>query len=100
MPFFRDKYIVTQSKGGAAHLTVRKKFKMSKTQRYRRQITSDMDQLQASMESQQHIQNPTAVACMLESLSTRWTFLTEEDRDYVQGCQHALEEGVEWNVNH
>ena len=67
-------------KGGAAHLTVRKKFKMSKTQRYRKQITSDMDQLQAAMEAQQHIQNPTVIECMLDSLSTRWTFLCEEDR--------------------
>ena len=86
-------------KGGAAHLTVRKKFKMSKTQRYRKQITSDMDQLQAMMEAQGHIQNPTVVECMLDSLSTRWTFLSEEDRDYVQGCQTALSEGIEWNVN-
>ena len=86
-------------KGGAAHLTVRKKFKMSKTQRYRKQITADMDQLQAAMESQQHIHNPRSVASQLESLSLRWSFLCEEDRDYVQGCQTALEEGITWNVN-
>jgi hypothetical protein len=73
---------------------------MSKTQRYRKQITADMDQLQACMESQQHIHNPSTVASQLESLSVRWTFLTEEDRDYVQGCQTALEEGITWNVNH
>ncbi len=72
---------------------------MSKTQRYRKQITADMDQLQACMESQQHIHNPSTVASQLESLSVRWTFLSEEDRDYVQGCQTALEEGIEWNVN-
>lgn len=72
---------------------------MSKTQRYRRQITADMDQLQATMESQQHIHNPQTVASQLESLSVRWTFLSEEDRDYVQGCQVALEEGLEWKVN-
>ncbi len=72
---------------------------MSKTQRYRKQITADMDQLQDSMESQQHIHNPHTVASQLESLSLRWTFLCEEDRDYVQGCQTALSEGIEWNVN-
>jgi hypothetical protein len=72
---------------------------MSKTQRYRSQITADMDQLQATMESQGHITSPSTVAAQLESLSLRWTFLSEEDRDYVQGCQVALEEGLEWNVN-
>ena len=72
---------------------------MSKTQRYRRQITADMDQLQATMESQGHITSPLTVASQLESLSVRWTFLSEEDRDYVQGCQVALEEGLEWKVN-
>ena len=73
---------------------------MSKVIRYRKRITADMDQLQACMESQQHIHNPSTVAAQLESLSLRWSFLSEEDRDYVQGCQTALEEGIEWNVNH
>ena len=73
---------------------------MSKTQRYRKQITADMDQLQATMESQGHITTPHTVAAQLNSLSTRWSFLSEEDRDYVQGCEHALQEGITWNVNH
>ena len=73
---------------------------MSKTQRYRKQITADMDQLQATMESQGHITAPHTVAAQLNSLSTRWSFLSEEDRDYVQGCEHALAEGITWNVNH
>ena len=73
---------------------------MSKTQRYRKQITADMDQLQATMESQGHITSPHTVAAQLNSLSTRWSFLSEEDRDYVQGCEHALQEGITWNVNH
>jgi len=73
---------------------------MSKVIRYRKRITADMDQLQACMESQQHIHNPQTVASQLESLSLRWSFLSEEDRDYVQGCQTALEEGITWNVNH
>jgi len=72
---------------------------MSKTQRYRKQITADMDQLQAMMEAQGHITSPATVKTQLESLSLRWTFLSEEDRDYVQGCQTALSEGLEWNVN-
>jgi len=72
---------------------------MSKVIRYRKRITADMDQLQACMEAQQHIHNPRTVASQLESLSLRWSFLSEEDRDYVQGCQTALEEGIEWNVN-
>ncbi len=72
---------------------------MSKVIRYRKRITADMDQLQACMESQQHIHNPHTVASQLESLSLRWSFLSEEDRDYVQGCQTALEEGIEWIVN-
>ncbi len=79
---------------------------MSKTQRYRRQITADMDQLQATVESQGHITSPSTVETQLESLSLRlnkstgcFYWILEEDQDYVQGCQHALEEGLEWKVN-
>ena len=73
---------------------------MSKTQKYRKQITAHMDQLQACMEAQVHIHNPHTVRTQLDSLKFRWIFLTEEDQDYIHGCEHALGEGLEWNVNH
>ena len=57
-----------------------------------------MDELQAMMENNFHLENPTAVSMHLESVSKFWSVLSEEDRDYIHGCQYAIEEKVEWNV--
>tara|TARA_B110000090_G_C13258346_1_gene399307 strand:+ start:197 stop:418 length:222 start_codon:yes stop_codon:yes gene_type:complete len=73
---------------------------MSKVDNYRKQITADMDQLQACMEAQMHLNNPATVLKQLDSIKLRWNFVSEEDQDYVHGCEHALEEGIEWNANH
>lgn len=73
---------------------------MSKLDNYRKHITGDMDQLQACMEAQVHLNNPKAVRKQLDSLKLRWNFVSEEDQDYIHGCEHALEEGITWNVNH
>ena len=61
-------------------------------------IDQRMDELQAMMESNMHLEKPILVAMQIESVSKFWSVLSEEDRDYIHGCQFALEEKQEWNV--
>ena len=72
---------------------------MSKLERYKDQITQDMDTLQTMMESNQHISNPQKVIDHLSSIRFKWVFLSEEDRDYIHGCDYAIEEQVRWNTD-
>ena len=71
---------------------------MSKTTRYREQITQDMDLLQSMMESNTHISNPKKVIDHLETIRYKWVFLSEEDRDYIHGCDTAIEEQIRWDI--
>ena len=72
---------------------------MTKTQSYRRQINQLLDQLQAQLESNAHLEKPDVAQGYLATLSLRWHFLSEEDRDYVQCAQTAVEEQLEWNID-
>ena len=72
---------------------------MTKLERYREQISHDMDTLQAMMESNQHISNPHKVVDHLETIRFKWVFLSEEDRDYIHGCDTAIEEQIRWNTD-
>jgi hypothetical protein len=58
-----------------------------------------MDTLQHMMESNSHLTAAHTVINHIAILSNRWHFLSEEDRDYVQAAQLAIEEQLEWNVN-
>ena len=69
---------------------------MSKVNRYRAQITEQLDQLQSMMEDNLHLRNPKMITEALERLTFKWHFISEEDRDYIQGVQYALEEQVKW----
>ena len=72
---------------------------MGKLDQYKEIITQDMDQLQAMMESNTHISNPHVVIEHLCNIRYKWVFLSEEDRDYIHGCDTAIEEGIPWNDN-
>ena len=72
---------------------------MTKLERYREQITQDMDLLQAMMESNTHISNPQKVLDHMETIRFKWVFLSEEDRDYIHGCDFAIEEQTRWNTD-
>ena len=62
----------------------------------RKKINERMDILQNWMESNYHLKRPEVVKEHIESISKFWSVLSEEDRDYVQGCQYAIEEKFEW----
>jgi len=49
------------------------------------------------MENNYHLKRPEVVKEHIESISKFWSVLSEEDRDYIQGCQYAIEEKLKWN---
>jgi hypothetical protein len=59
-------------------------------------IKEQMDQLQKWMESNYHIDNPQEVYELTTKVSKLWSILTEEDRDYIQAAQHAIEDKTIW----
>jgi len=65
----------------------------------RRKINDRMDQLQCFMETNEHLKNPLLVTMHLESVSKFWSVLSEEDKDYIHGCQHAIEDQLYWKVD-
>ncbi len=61
-------------------------------------IKERMDQLQKWMESNHHIDNPDQVYELTMHVSKFWSALTEEDRDYIQAAQHAIEDKTVWKI--
>jgi hypothetical protein len=64
----------------------------------RKKIDDRMDKLQAIMESNEHLTNPEKAIGLTHRISPFWSILSEEDREYVQCAQHAIEDQLEWNV--
>jgi len=62
----------------------------------REKIQTRLDQLEMLMEKNYHLKNPDEVYNQTLHISKFWPVLSEEDRDFVQGCQSAIEEGWEW----
>ena len=59
-------------------------------------IKERMDVLQKMMENNIHLDDAQRVTRQIETVSKFWSVLLEEDRDYIQGCQYAIEEKLEW----
>jgi len=59
-------------------------------------IKERMDVLQKMMENNIHIDDAQRVTRQIETVSKFWSILSEEDRDYIQGCQYAIEEKYKW----
>lgn len=59
-------------------------------------IKERMDKLQKWMESNYHIDHPEEVYELTTSVSKFWSVLSEEDRDYIQTAQHAIDEKELW----
>jgi len=57
-----------------------------------------MDDLQRMMENNIHLTNPDKVEIQISSVSKFWSALDDEDRDYIHGARHALEEKIEWRI--
>lgn len=61
-------------------------------------INERMDVLQEWMESNYHLKRPDVVAEHTLQLSKFWSVLSEEDRDYIQCAQSAIEDKMEWKL--
>lgn len=68
------------------------------TKPLQRKIKERMDQLQTWMEANHHLKKPKEVNELIESVTKFWPVLQDEDKDYIHGAQHAIEERIEWNV--
>ena len=64
----------------------------------RKKIQERLDKLQAIMESNQHLENPAEAYNLTLRVSCFWSILSEEDREYIQCAQDAIEDKLEWNV--
>ena len=64
----------------------------------KQKIVDRMDKLQEMMESNQHLETPEDVYDVTLSVSKFWSILSEEDREYIQCAQYAIEEGKRWDV--
>lgn len=62
----------------------------------RTKITHRLDQLQAIMESNKHIDDPHQATVLANQISMCWSILSEEDRNYLQCAQDAIEMGSNW----
>lgn len=62
----------------------------------RNTINKRMDILQTWMESNYHLTRPEVVVEHIETISKFWSALSEEDREYIQCAQYAIEEKMEW----
>jgi len=50
------------------------------------------------MESNYHLEHIDEVYDLTLEVSKFWSILSEEDREYIQCAQDAIEEGRSWNV--
>lgn len=62
----------------------------------KKKIAERLDSLQLMMESQEHLSNPELVTERLNSVEKFWTYLCENDREYIASVRIALKKGLEW----
>ena len=68
----------------------------SKVEAYRQKITEQFDEIEQMMVKQLHLTDPQSVEEKLYGVEYKWHFISEEDRDFYQGCKFALENGLKW----
>jgi hypothetical protein len=62
----------------------------------REKINHRLDTLQEMLENNEHIDKPCAAENIVNRISPFWSILSEEDREYVQAAQHAIEDKLKW----
>ena len=62
----------------------------------REKINHRLDTLQSMMENNEHLEHPVKAYDLTLRISPFWAILSEEDREYVQCAQDAIEDGLEW----
>jgi hypothetical protein len=64
----------------------------------RDKIKVRMDELQEMMESNKHLEKQFEVDDKISSVTKFWSVLSEEDKDYIHACRHALEYQMKWEI--
>jgi len=64
----------------------------------RAKLMQRMDALQGLMESNVHLDEPEQVIDLLNSIKFAWSALSEEDREYIEGVEYAIEAQSSWDV--
>ncbi len=62
----------------------------------REKLNYRIDTLQEMLENNEHLDKPSAAENLIHRISPFWSILSEEERDYVQCAQQAIEDGVKW----
>ena len=57
-----------------------------------------MDALQHMMEPNLHLSDPETVLELLDKVKFAWSALSEEDREYIEGVEYAIEAQSDWDV--
>ena len=61
-------------------------------------IKGTMDEIQFIMESNTHLEPGSEIHKLMSSAGLYFAHMDDEDRDYYQAAQYALEEKMEWKV--
>ena len=59
-------------------------------------IEHRMATLKEILENNEHIDKPYAAENIVNRISPFWSILSEEDREYVQAAQQAIEDKLKW----
>ena len=62
----------------------------------RQKVIARIDELQRMLEANEHLTDPEKAIGLTHRISPFWAILSEEDREYVQCAQDAIEEGWKW----
>jgi hypothetical protein len=57
-----------------------------------------MDELQEMMDGNIHLTNSTLVKSHMATISKFWSRLNDEDQDYYNCAQFAMDEGLDWGT--
>lgn len=64
----------------------------------RAKLMQRMDALQRLMESNVHLDEPEQVIDLLDKIKFAWSTLSEEDRDYIECVEYAIENQSSWDL--
>ncbi len=59
-------------------------------------INNRLDNLEQLMGNQKHLSNPELVLECIDSVTKFWSVLSDEDKDYIECANFALEKKLEW----
>ena len=64
----------------------------------RAKLMQRMDALQGLMESNVHLDEPEQVIDLLDKIKFAWSALSEEDREYIECVEYAIETQSSWDI--